>query len=165
MELGQTESLCLKDDHHRGVGHIYSHLNHGCGNEHLCLAADEALHLLLLVLGFHLAVYLAHAEFGEHLAQNLKAVLKVLEVDLLALLNKWEDYIHLSAHAHLTTYAFVEAWQLGVEDVLGLNGFATGRQFVNDTHVEVAIERHSESAGNRCGCHHEHVGRSGAFAP
>ena len=101
--------MCLKDDHHRGVGHIHSHLNHSGGNEHLCLAADEALHLLLLVLGFHLAVYLAHAKFGEHVAQHLKSVFKVLEVYLLALLNKRKDDIHLPAHPHLTADALVEA--------------------------------------------------------
>ena len=129
------------------------------------LTAHEALHLLFLVLGFHLAVDLAQPEFGEHLAKHLKSIFQVLEVDLLALFYQREHHIYLSAKPHLLADALVEAGELGVEDVLGMDWFASGWQFVDDTHVEVAIEGHGESAGNRGGGHHEHMGRSGALAP
>ena len=67
MELGEAETLGIEDDHHRGIGHIDTHLDDGGGYEDLCLAADEPLHLLLLVLGLHLAVNLAETELWEGL--------------------------------------------------------------------------------------------------
>ena len=40
----------------------------------------------------------------------------------------------------------------------GLYGLTARRQLVDDAHVQVAIERHGQCAGNGRGRHHQHVG-------
>ena len=165
MQLRKSEALCNEDDHHRGVGHIDTYLDDGGGHENLCLAAYELLHLLLFVLGLHFAVHLTQAEFRESLTQHFEALLQVLQVDLFTLLDEREDDIHLSPLIDLLTDAVVERRHAGVEDVRGADGLATWRQLVDDTHVEIAIERHGQRARNRRCCHHQYMRRVGALTP
>ena len=49
--------------------------------------------------------------------------------------------------------------------MLGIDGLAARRQFVDDTHVEVAVDGHGEGAGDGGGGHHQYVGRVLALAP
>jgi len=43
------ESIRALDHHHRGVGHVYSHLHHGGGDQDLDLARYEAGHDIVLL--------------------------------------------------------------------------------------------------------------------
>ena len=165
MELRQTEALGFHNDHHTGIGDVDADLNHRRCHQHLCLTTHKGLHLGFLLGGLHLAVHLAHLVSGEHLLQFPKAVLKVLEVHLLALLYQRKDDIHLPALRHFATDAFVEARLLVVVFMQRLYGLAARRQFVDDTHVEVAIQRHSKGAGDRGRRHHEDVRRIVVLAP
>ncbi len=165
MELRQTETLGFEDDHHRCIGHVDTHLDDGGGHKYLRLATDKLLHLNFLLGGFHLTVHLTHTVLGEHLAQRLVAVLKVLQVYLLAFLNQGEDDINLSANAYLLAYAVVERRDAVVEEMTGNDWLATGRQLVDDTDVQIAVEGHRQSARDRRGGHHEDVWRVDALAP
>ena len=108
VQLRESEALGVEDDHDRGVGHVHAHLDDRRGHEHLRLAADEALHLLLLVLGLHLPVHLAQAKLGKGLAQRLEALLQVLQVNLLALLNEGEHHVDLASLLNLAAHAGIE---------------------------------------------------------
>ena len=108
MQLGESETLGVEDDHDGGVRHIDAHLNNGSGHENLRLSLYEFLHLLFLLAGFHAAVDLAEAELREGLSQHLVAVFKVLEVTLLRLFDEREDDIHLAPLTDLLTDAVVE---------------------------------------------------------
>ena len=157
VELAEAEALGVEDDHDRGVGHVDAHLDNGCGYEHLRLAADETLHLEFLLLRLHMPMDLAHAELGESLTERLESVLEILQVDFLALLDKREDAVDLSALTDLPADAFVEGSCVGVEDVCGSDGLSAWWQLVDDAYVEVAVERHGQGARDGRGCHDEDV--------
>ena len=95
MELGESETLCIEDNHHGGIGYIDAHFDDGSGYKDLCLATDEALHLFLLVFGLHTTVYLTKTELGKGLFQDFKSVFKVLEVALRTLFYQGEHDIYL----------------------------------------------------------------------
>ena len=165
MQLGEPEALCVEYHHDRGVGHVDAHFYHRGGHQYLCLLVQEALHFGFLVAGFHLAVYLAQAEFCEHLLQGLVAVFQVFQVALLAFLDQGKHDVDLSAGSYLAPYALIEGAELLVVVVLGRHGFAARGQFVDHAHVEVAVDGHGESARYGGGCHHENMGRPLAFGP
>ena len=139
MQLGESEALGFEDNHHGGIRYVVTHFYDGGGNEYLCVAIDEFLHLCLLVGGLHLAVHFREAEFREHLPQHLIAVFQVLEVYLLALLYQGEDDIYLSALMNLPADAVVERRQRAVKDVLCHHGLSAGWQFVDDADVQIAV--------------------------
>ena len=126
---------------------------------------DESLHLLFLLTGFHTSVDLTEPELGEGLFQYLVAILQILQVALLRLLDEREDDIHLASFPDLLTDAVVEGGHAGIENMGGPDGFATWWEFVDHTHVEVAIERHGEGTRDRGGGHHQYMGRVLTLAP
>ena len=83
MELGETEALGVENHHDGGVGYIHTHFDDGSGDKDLRLTAHKALHLLLLLTGFHATVHLTEPEFGECLFQYLIAVFQILQIALL----------------------------------------------------------------------------------
>ena len=165
MELREAEALGIEYHHHGGVGHVHAHFYYGCCHENLRFAFNKLLHLFFLFGGFHLAVHLAETEFGEHFEERGEAFLKVLQVELLALLDEREHDIHLSALAYLLADAVVETRCLVVVFMYCHHGLASWRQLVYHAHVEIAVDGHGECARYRCGGHHEHVGRILALAP
>ena len=110
-------------------------------------------------------MHLAQTEFGEGLKQHLETLFQILQVNLLALFDEGEDNIDLPPFSNLLADAVIERGHTGVEDMGGAYGFASRRQFVDDTHVQVAVERHGQCTGDRRGCHHQYMGRVGALAP
>ena len=163
--MGETEALGVEDHHHRGIGHIHAHLDDGGGDKNLGLTTDETLHLLFLLTGFHASVDLTEPELGEGLFQYLVAILQILQVALLRLFDEREDDIHLTTFPDLLTDAVVEGGHAGIENMGGPDGFATWWEFVDHTHVEVAIERHGEGTRDRGGGHHQYMGRVLTLAP
>ena len=110
-------------------------------------------------------MHLAETELREHLSQHLEAVFEILQVALLAFFYEGEHDIHLTALSNLLADAVVERGHARVEDMRGSDGFTAWWQFVDDAHVEVAVEGHGQGAWNGCGRHHENMGRIGALAP
>ena len=157
MELCQTEPLGIEDDHHGGIRYVHTHFYHGGGNENLGLSLGEMLHFLLLFSRLHLSMYLAESELREGFLQRLESLFEILQVTLLALLDEGEDDIHLSAKVDLATDALVEARQLVIKLMERLNRLSARWQFVDDAHVEVAIDGHCQGARNRSGGHHKHM--------
>ena len=108
---------------------------------------------------------LAQLEFRKRLFQRLVAFFQVLQVALLALLDEREDDIYLSAEINLMADALVEAGELGIKLMQGLYRFSARWQFVDDAHVQVAINGHGEGARDRGGSHHEDMRWILALAP
>ena len=59
----------------------------------------------------------------------------------------------------------LDGGHITVEQMTGGYGFPAWWQFVDDAHVEVAIEGHGEGTWNRCGRHHQHMRGIGVLAP
>ena len=71
----------------------------------------------------------------------------------------------MAAGVYLLADTLIETGQLVIIFVLGVDGLAARRQFVDDTHIEVAIDGHGKCTGDRGGGHHQHMGGIGALAP
>ena len=65
MELGESESLRVLDDHDGGVGDVDAHLDDGGRDEEVDLAAREVRHHGCLVLGGQASVEQPQAQPGE----------------------------------------------------------------------------------------------------
>ena len=115
MQLGQTEALCIQDNHHRSIGHIYTYFYYGGGNENLCFALYKLLHLYLLFSRFHLAMNLTQFEFRECLFQRFVTFFQVLQVALFTFFDQRKDDIYLSAEINLAADALIEASELGIK--------------------------------------------------
>ena len=165
MQLRKSEALCVENHHYRGVRHIHTHLYHCRCHENLCLAAHEFLHLGILFLRLHLAVHLAETVFWERLYKRFKTVLKVFQIHFLAFADQGEHYIHLPSLVYLLAYALVQTRELVVVFVYRVYGFASRRQFVDDTHIEVAVDSHCQCAWNGCRRHNKDVRRVAALGP
>ena len=96
---------------------------------------------------------------------GMVTVLEILQIHLLALLDKGINNIDLPPRFYLATHKLIERSTLRIVTVLGSNGLAAWRQLVDDGDVKVAIERHCEGTGNGRGCHHQHVGEEIVLAP
>ena len=110
-------------------------------------------------------MHLAKTELWEGLFQHLIAIFQILQVALLTFFDEWKHDVHLSSFTNLLTDTIIEGGHARVEHMSGANRFATRWQFVDDTHVEIAIKCHGECARDGCCCHHQNVGRIDAFTP
>ena len=165
MQLGETEALCVQDNHHRSIRHIYTNFYYGGGNENLRLTLHKLLHLYLLFGRFHLSVYLTQFEFRECLFQRFVTFFQVLQVALLAFLDQRKDDIYLSAEINLAADALIETGELGIKLMQRLYRFSARWQFINHAHVQIAINGHGEGTWDRSGSHHEDMRRILALVP
>ena len=78
---------------------------------------------------------LSHLVVGEMSAYLYIAILKVLEVHLLAFLDEGIYDIDLTALFHLHPYLAVDVIAIAVVHVDGIDGFATRWQFVDDADI------------------------------
>ena len=65
VQLGDAVAVGVLDEHDRGVGDVDADLDDGRGDEHVRLAAGEALHRRLLLGRAHLAVQQHDLEVGQ----------------------------------------------------------------------------------------------------
>ena len=165
VKLRESESLGVFDDHDGGVGHVHAHLDHGGGHEDVRLSAGEELHLVVFGGGFESAMDEGHAIVGEGFAHFFVTLLEGEEVEFLVFLDEGVDDIGLSSLAQLLPHEVVHGLAVALVAHEGGDGFASRGEFVDDAHVEVAIDGHGQCAWDGCGGHHQHMGRHHVFAP
>jgi hypothetical protein len=110
-------------------------------------------------------VYHRDTVLRECLAEGVVAVLKVLQIEILVLLDEWIDDIHLSAQVYLLGDELVDGCAALDVVVKRVYGFAPRREFVDDTHMQVAIDSHRQCARDRGGSHYQNMGRTDIFLP
>ena len=110
--------------------------------------------------GFHFSVHEADAIAGKRLASAPISLLKAFEVELLILLNKGIYDIDLPSLPQLGKYQAVNFHAGGIVAQKRGDGFASGRQLVDDRDIEVAVDGHSERPGDGGGGHYKDVGPS-----
>lgn len=165
VELAQTETLGVLDNHNRGIGDIDSDLYDRGRHHDLRLAADETLHLEVLLLGFHLPMDHGEGVAGERFAEFVVTVLQVLHVQFFVLLDEREDDINLTPRLYLLCNELIDRDFALYRIVERVDGFAPGGQLVDDTDAEVAIDRHREGAGDGGSRHDQDMGRADVLAP
>src|SRR4029077_18411914 len=146
MELRQPEAFGVFNDHDRGVGHIDTDFDHRSSNQNIDLAFLEQPHGLILQIGVEAAVQEAYPQIGEHsLVQLLIHFDRGFELLLLAFLNDGIDDVYLMSGGDLFAHKFPDFSRAFVRNATGDDRHAAGRHLVDDAHIEVAIERKSES--------------------
>src|SRR5437016_10395047 len=81
MQLRETETLCVLDDHHGCVRHVNTDFDDSGGDENLYLARHEPAHHFLFFAGLHLAMQEANGEMRKDaVAQMLVHARRILQV-------------------------------------------------------------------------------------
>ena len=71
VQLRETKSLRVLDQHRRGVGHVHADLDDRGRDQHLDIPGLEVPHGRFLFLARQAAVQQAHSQFREDVAPNL----------------------------------------------------------------------------------------------
>ena len=66
VELRESESVGVFDNHDGRIGHINAHFDDRGGDKHVYIARFECLHHAFFVGGLHFSVEESDGEFGEH---------------------------------------------------------------------------------------------------
>ena len=101
----------------------------------------------------------------KSLAELVIAIGKVLQVQLIVLINKWIDHIHLPAQINLLRNKLINGHSALNRIVQCLHRLAPRWQLIYHTHLQVAIHRHCQRAGDRRGGHNQHMRRLCILVP
>ena len=101
----------------------------------------------------------------EPAGQALVAVHQVLVVEGSALFDQRIDHVYLAAEGDFIGDELLHPQARSIGPVHGADGFPTRRQLVDDAHIEVAIGRHGQGAGNGRGRHDQNMRRRLPFRP
>ena len=63
VQLGETETLGMLDDHHRCVGHVNADFDYGRRHENVHFAANKGFHRRAFFGRLHASVQQSHGEF------------------------------------------------------------------------------------------------------
>jgi len=101
MQLGQTESLGILDEHDGGVGHVDADFDDGGSNQDVEVPVQEGLHRVLLLVPEHLSMKKADLEIGKHFVlEHLMMFDCGLQFELLAFLDERIDDVGLRRPVH-----------------------------------------------------------------
>ena len=160
MQLRKPESFGVFDHHHRGVGHIHAHLDHGGRNQHIRIAAPEGFQYLILIRRLHAPVYQFNAQIGKIArAQILVHLLGRTRVHGLGFLHQRTHHVHLPPLAHLGSQKAVHARALVLRHDARAHRLASRRQFIQNRYIQIAVQNQRKRSRNRRGGHHQHVDR------
>ena len=119
----------------------------------------EAAHDLLFQIAVEPAVQQADFQVGEGLVAEFLVHLECsLQFALLVFFDDGVDDVSLMSGGDLLAHEVPDFSRALVGDAARDDGRAAGRQFVEDTEVEVAVERQRQRSGDRRGGHDENVG-------
>ena len=154
MELGEAEALGVFDEHERGVRHVDADLDDGGGNENIDLMRGKGAHDGILLLRFHLAVDGGDAKVGEDLfLQRFRVGGDGLALvgELVVFSDHGADDVGLAAIGDELAQEGVDARMIARWDGEGVDLLPPGGKFVENGHIEIAIDHQRERARNgRC---------------
>ena len=102
MELGDAESIGVEDHHHRHVGDIDTHLDHGRRDEDVEGTSTEAFHHLLLLCRPQPSVQETEAQPGQLVGGEAgEGLLGRRRFQLLGVLDQRADNVCLVARSNL----------------------------------------------------------------
>src|SRR5512133_20587 len=116
MQLGDAKTVGVLNDHHRCVGYVHTHLDHGCRDQYIDLAGGEPAHHRVLRIAWQLPVQHLDTQAGKRPAAQLleqtldcncrrgiTVAIKVLRIRAGRARggNAGTDHVRLTALAHL----------------------------------------------------------------
>src|SRR5581483_3374067 len=158
VQLRQTESLSMFDYHDVCVGHIDANLDDGRGNQNLQIAFLEHPHDLFFEVGLHAAMQYSDPQVGKYfLTEFLVHLHRGLEFPLLILFNDGVNDIRLVSSRHLLSHKIPNVTGTIVRNSASNDRSPPRRQLVDDTDIQVTVERERQGARNRRSCHYQDV--------
>ena len=165
VQLSEAKPFGIFHHHHRRIRDIHPDLNHGCGNQDLRFVRRESTHRFFFLSGLHAAVHSSHFPRRKGFANRLVAFLQSQEIQFFIVVYQRIDEINLPSFLQFRANAVKELAALPRAIVPRLNRFASGWQLIDDTHVQITVNRHRQGAGyGRCG-HYQHMWRTRVLVP
>ena len=161
VELAEAEALRVLHHHHRGVGHVHTHLYYGGGDQDIRLAGGEGGHDGVLLLGLHLAVDKGDAQVREDLLLEHGGVLLdglAVVGECVVFLYHGADDIGLPAGGDVLMEEGVDPLAVAAGDGEGVHRLPAGGELVDDGGVQVAVDDQGQGPGDGGGGHHQEVG-------
>src|SRR6267143_473049 len=154
VELGEAKALSVLDDHDGGVGDVDADFHDGGGDEDLGFVFAEALHDFFFFVAGEAAVQEAELELGKNFArQALEFFHGGFQLELRFLDDRIND-VTLVACGDFAAERFPNAGEMLLRGHARGDGRASGREFIENGNVEVAVEGEREGARD---------GRSGQY--
>src|SRR5262245_19090135 len=97
VQLSQTESLGMRDQHHGSVRHGDADFDDGCRHENMRLPSGKGLHYSVFFIAFKAAVQKRHTLSRENRRQFLKTFRRRTQIQLLGLLDHRINNVALPA--------------------------------------------------------------------
>ena len=169
VQLAQAEPFGTFDHHYRCIRDIHSHFDHRGGYKDVCPSGCEGVHVELLHVIELLAVDDGSLIVRERelLHYFFRSGFKTLVVKFFCLVDQRIYYEYLSAEGYLVAQEFVQCRPFPLCRMYRLNWLSSRGQFIDYGNVQISVKSHCQSAGDRGGCHYQHVGRclAGGLAP
>ncbi len=159
MELGEAETLRVVDEHRVRVRHVDADLDHRRRHERVDRTLSERGHDPVLFLARHASVDQADAFPGEAVGPFRKGRGGRADGEFLRLVDERVDDVGLPSRRELVAHESGGGLGLRGEADPGDELAASGRQFVEDGDVEVAVAGEGEGPRDGRGRHHEDVDR------
>ena len=153
MQLREAETLGVLDDHQRRVRHIHADLDDRRRDENVRLPGGEGGHAGVLVLGLHAAVDAGDAVLRKRPLQHLRVLLGGFELggDIVRVFDLRADDKYLTPLTDELVDEGVEPRAVALVHAHGLHRLPSGRQLVDDRHVQIPVHQQRQCARNgRC---------------
>ena len=161
VQLAQTEELGVLHHHQRGVGYVHAHLHHRGGYQNIRLSGGERRHDGVLLLRLHPSVQRGDPQVGEHLRLQLLSIGGdgfALVWQVIAVAHQRTDDEHLVSLRRLLADETVQTLTVPLVHREGVHLLPSGRQFVDDGHIQIPVDDQGQRSGNGGGGQHQHVG-------
>ena len=163
MNLRQTQTLRVFEDHDAGIGHVDADFDHGGRHQDMRIALFECRNRGLLCRSFHAPVHQAYIQLRQLLAERFVSHFGGLALQRLGLFDQGTDPVRLAAVGAGFRHPFDQAGALLFGNDRSGDRLAPRRQFVDLRIVEIGVDRHRHGARYR-GRGHDQLVRHFAVA-
>ncbi len=166
MELCQSKSFCIFDDHHGSFWNVYSYFNHRSRDEDFIFSGFKFFHNFLFFFGFESPVQKSDL--------SLKFWIKVLDlfifcqdrldfIQCLAFFDQRSDDKHFLIFIDFIHDPSFEFSFFCTGDDFSFDGFSPLGQLINNTDIKFSEKCNSHRSWDRSCTHLEDMGRSKLF--
>ena len=163
MELRKSEPLGIFNHHNHGIGNIHADFHHGGGHQQLDLPGSKFRHDFFLLGGAHFAVEQADPILPKGAVGQLLGVfhggfeMGGGRLFLLALHGGADEISLITGIEVAADIAEGPLPDLAIDEV-GAHRLAAGGQLIDDGELQIAVDDHSQGAGNGGGGHDQDMG-------